>query len=220
MLKTLDVQKDDYIKDPSLVLDLPLYRLDGQKFTSADKHGHLCTVTGALWQPDGRVFDGDNDTITIPNHASLIFGTGDFTVMAWGKTVAVPTDTNSNIISRGSIGAGDWMLRVASSSGKTSFSGDQANIDTDLNFPDIRGAWHLLTFVRAGDNGILYTDTTAIKTITGIDAVDLDSTVPLTIGGTSTRNWDGNIGEVWLYNRALNPLEIQRNYLATKWRYQ
>ena len=32
--------------------------------------------------------------------------------------------------------------------------------------------------------------------------------------------WNGLIDEVRIYNRALTPLEIQHNYLATKWRYQ
>jgi len=31
---------------------------------------------------------------------------------------------------------------------------------------------------------------------------------------------EGLIGEVRVYNRGLTPLEIHRNYLATKWRYQ
>ena len=30
----------------------------------------------------------------------------------------------------------------------------------------------------------------------------------------------GTMGEVRIYNRALTPLEIQHNYLATKWRYK
>ncbi len=32
--------------------------------------------------------------------------------------------------------------------------------------------------------------------------------------------WLGNIDEVRIYSRALTPLEIQHNYLATKWRYR
>ncbi len=50
-------------------------------FTSLDKNSHICTVTGTVWTPDGRIFDGD-DYITVPTDASLNVGTGDFSVEA------------------------------------------------------------------------------------------------------------------------------------------
>ncbi|KKK63360.1 hypothetical protein LCGC14_2995080, partial [marine sediment metagenome] len=34
------------------------------------------------------------------------------------------------------------------------------------------------------------------------------------------RFFNGLIGHVWIYSRALTFMGIQRNYLATKWRYQ
>ena len=38
-----------FIFDPSLVLYLSLWKLDGDSFMSKDAYGHLCTVTGALY---------------------------------------------------------------------------------------------------------------------------------------------------------------------------
>jgi len=49
--------KRDFIFDPSLVLYLPLYQLDGWAFMSRDAYGHLCSVTGAKWTPQGRDLD-------------------------------------------------------------------------------------------------------------------------------------------------------------------
>jgi hypothetical protein len=59
---------------------------------------------------------------------------------------------------------------------------------------------------------------------TGGDVADTAGSVTNTdsvkIGGGETETWLGVIGEVRVYNRALSPLEIQHNYLATKWRYR
>ena len=73
MWETLDRidSPEDFIYDPYLALCLPLYMLDGASFMSRDAYGHLCTVTGALWRPNGRYFDGVDDLISIPSHASL-----------------------------------------------------------------------------------------------------------------------------------------------------
>ena len=50
--------------DPSLVLYLPLYELDGSSFRSRDAYGHLATVTGALWTPQGRTLMGQMTKLT------------------------------------------------------------------------------------------------------------------------------------------------------------
>ena len=55
----------NFIFDPYLVLYLPLYELDGASFMSKDAYGHLCTVIGALWRPNGRYFDGIDDRIDL-----------------------------------------------------------------------------------------------------------------------------------------------------------
>lgn len=39
-------------------------------------------------------------------------------------------------------------------------------------------------------------------------------------GAGAGQPFQGTIGEVRIYSRALAPAEIKRNYLATKWRYQ
>ena len=53
----------NFIFDPSLVLYLPLHQRDGSSFMSKDAYGHVCTVTGAVWTPEGRLFDGVDDYI-------------------------------------------------------------------------------------------------------------------------------------------------------------
>lgn len=78
-------QQNSYL-DPTLVLYLPFHQLDGTSFMSKDKHGHLCSVTGALWTPRGRSFDGVDDQIV---GSVLPFDTyPGMTILAWGTRTA------------------------------------------------------------------------------------------------------------------------------------
>ena len=69
----------DFIFDPSLALYLPLYELGGASFMSRDKHGHLCSVTGASPVFRGYSFDGTDDRIESAIH-SVAQISGAFTV--------------------------------------------------------------------------------------------------------------------------------------------
>jgi len=80
MLATERRWRRQLLRDPYLVLDLPFYELDGTKFMSRDTYGHLCTNKGTKWTPNGRVFDGVDDRITVANHTSFAFTTEKFTI--------------------------------------------------------------------------------------------------------------------------------------------
>ena len=56
-----------FLLDPSLVLYLPLYQLDGASFMSRDAYGHLGVNYGSTWTPQGRSFDGVDDYVIVPN---------------------------------------------------------------------------------------------------------------------------------------------------------
>src|SRR3990167_8107213 len=77
---------------------LPVLYISGRRdfqgtnqFLSDDAYGHLCTRTGALWTPQGYSFDGVDDKITIPDHSSLQFGIGNFTISIWAKNTGEQT---------------------------------------------------------------------------------------------------------------------------------
>ena len=91
------------IFDPSLVLYLPLYGQDGASFMSQDAGGHLCAVTGALWRPDSRYFDGIDDKINC-GHSPALNLTSGVTVEVWFKPVSVSADNWAGIFWKG----GDW----------------------------------------------------------------------------------------------------------------
>ncbi len=208
----------DFIFDPSLVLYLPLHRLDGASFMSKDAYGHLCTVTGALWTPRGRSFDGADDYIDC---GSSGFPTGNSarTVLCW-----INPDTIANYdmffnygTAAGSqgflfmFGIGAYLL-IGKYAGNADAQGDTA-ISTEM--------WSFIGATLSGsDIGyFLNGQADGTATLAGVNTV-LDKCKIGENYWTSSGNFDGLIGEVGLYNRVLTPLEIQHNYLATKWRYQ
>ena len=208
------------ITDPSLVLDLPLHKLDGPIFASKDAYGHLCTVTGALWRPDGRRF-ALGDVIDVGRAPAASIGTGDFAMSAWVNLNEITTDDSPVIMSRGIATGNDWMLRVtgAGAGGTAGFRFPGA---TSINSATLlRGSgWHLIDVVREWDIGCIYVDSILEGTTTGVADLDINSTTDLTISNiAAVRRWEGDIGDAQIYTRARSPQEIQRRYVSTKWRY-
>ena len=211
----------DFIFDPSLVLYLPLYRLDGVSFRSKDAYGHLCTVVGALWRPSGHYFDGTDDIINCGTALSL--SPANITITVWIKTSRASQDVVHRYIAAGDQRAYSFYidgakLGLAVTSDGTAGTGTAIAGDTAVN----GDVWTYVTATSDGSNLNLYVNGVVDATPVAFANDIHPSTGTLYIGdGCYTAvDYLGNIGEVRIYNRALTPLEIQRNYLATKWRYR
>ncbi len=224
-----------YILSTLPVLYLPLHKLDsgssGGSFISADGHGYLCEVTGALLSQGGRLFDGD-DVIT---HTALDWqGSDSFgSILVWFKTnnsaaiqiLFASADTGSTarfLDFRTKITTGE--LEMSQENGDTE---DVLTASTDVT----DDAWHLGAVVSSGTAYSIYLDglDEGALTVTGGANngdwfADTSSRNNFTIGAltyTSTiLHFDGTINEVLVYNRALTPQEIQNIYIATSWRYK
>lgn len=210
----------DFVFDPSLVLYLPLHELDGASFISKDKHGHLCTVTGALWTPQGRSFDGADDLVncgtsptTRPAHITL---------EAWLYHTTVYRNEFS--MGQGALNAYNYGIVYETSSGKMLFCfrlaagwGNRASSRVIQN-----NTWFHLVGTYDGVNAKTYYNAILddIQPVTGDINYPSGDTLYLGYALASAHWWTGKIGLVRIYNRALTPGEVQRNYLATKWRYR
>ncbi len=217
----------DFIFDPSLVLYLPLYELDGSSFTSKDAYGHLGTVTGALWRPQGHYFDGTDDKLDCGNPTGLQL-TGDITIEA----VVKPTTGADMFISSKDGGAGDrgWYFVILADGTVrffVSYDGTKYSyINSSLTLTS--GEWVHVCGVHLGTNLYMYVDHQDVSDVvshgggaTSVELVINDSSVNYLIGEKAGVNrYNGLMGEYRAYNRGLNPLEVQHNDLATKWRYR
>jgi len=202
----------DGIVTEGLVLYLPLWKLEGNPITSEDDYSHVCTVSGALWRPNGRYFDGADDYITLP---SIAYGTN-FSVVAWvnvddltghrqwfgrDKYIALWISTTGYI--QINIGDGVWGNNFNSDVG-------EAVVDT----------WYHLVGTYDGARTELYKNGEHLGGVANTKNVGSRICEVGRNAGVETNPFSGLIGEVLVYNRALTPLEIQQNYLATKQRYE
>ncbi len=213
-----------FIFDPSLVLYLPLHKLDGASIVSCDAYGHLCSVTGAIWTPQGRSFDGLDDNITSGAHAALAIA-NTITLEAWVNPFTIAAGTMTLFEVNAGVNSGISLNVNQGAGGKMQgwFYGTDS-------------AWHgtpgtaVLTAGRFLHLVITYDKKQFKEFANGIFQDQSAYTVAIEIGSTQSahvgesyagsNDFQGTVGEVRIYNRALTPLEIQQNYLATKWRYQ
>ena len=209
-----------FVSDPSLMLYLPLYQLDGAVITSRDAYGHLCSVTGASWRPDGRYFDGVDDEINCGNGSSIQIS-GAITLELWGRFEGYNGFFRQVVWKRFSDGNGEqgWHVYLNSNSNTVYILRwlDGVSIGVDSTFtPD---EFIHIVFTYDGATQRLYIDGN-LAAAPIADTSTVKTATDLLIGANPGAEYvGGTIGEIRMYNRALAPLEIQHNYLATKWRY-
>jgi len=201
------------IFDPILVLCLPLHKLEGSSLKSEDACGHLCTVTGALWRPAGRLFDGSDDNILLPTATATMPATG--TIIVWYNATSPPD--GDYIYSRNS----DELAVYADTNDVILYYDSVEPYRINLTVPS-SGVWTCLGFTfTQGSIGYGYEN--GVQVASGSCSATAPAGTVARIGSNSAgtgRFYPGLIGEFLLYSRVLTPQEIQRHYLATKWRYQ
>lgn len=213
----------DFILDPSLVLYLPLHQLDGSSFVSKDACGHLATVTGALWTPQGRDFDGTDDKIEVPHHTilDLIFPSS---IELWLKHDRTQTDGWARMIFKNepyclAIGNNGVLDFIYVDTGGTS-----RTVGSIATVPDLTWTHIVVTAEPLGANTrvkcFLNGELESTNDSTGQNKATLDWSLRIMQYGGDIQRVKGTMGELRLYDRALTPSEVQHNYLATKWRYR
>ena len=207
------------IIDTSLVFHAPLghLHLKVSPFTTIDPIGHTCTVTGAIWTPQGRIFNGVGDRIVAGNIGDLT----EYTVIAWVKWVN--SSNYENV----------FHLKYALNQQKTNLT--TRDSDT-VEWYGLDGAgaslgagtlqnneWVMMTVGEDGSEGFIDLDGGRL-TATGGTGNATPFTTNLYIGTgydlSVLRSINAVVGEIIIYSRRVTSYEIRHNYLVTKWRYQ
>ncbi len=210
------------IFDPSLVLYLPLYERDGVSFASRDAYGHSCSVTGASWRPCGHYFDGTDDRIVVAHHPAFDFGTGDFSLEIWIRASSSGGAIQRLISKQSSV----WFFFRLVGGAATLSIKDGTNQQTVTGSNDLRDdIWHHLaaTVDRDSSAGLMLSvdgETDATDDATGVGSISNTAALQIARFSGGAEYFKGDIGEVRIYRRLLTPLEMKRNYLATKCRYR
>jgi len=203
-----------------MVLYLPLYQQDGAMVMSRDAYGNAGTAFGTTRRPDGHYFDGIDDYLIVPDAAVL--KPTQFTVMLW--LYPTKSDDYTDVVRKYDFSPDNSGWRFCwdgSNPHQMYFSVyDTAHNSAWTNPLDCSlKQWHFL----AG------TCSTAIRF--WVDMVEASIITPLTgeFGPAVDyvhlmNNWGryegGVVSEFMFYNRPLSPVENERVYCATRWRYQ
>lgn len=212
------------IFDPGLIFYLPLYECDGSALMSRDARGHLCTVTGAVWRHDGRYFDGSDDKVI---SGFNVLEDYPFTLAVWMKAETEGYVSALSIGNNAHTSKNFFMGQADDSSGRamlwvrntTPYKIHSSNSIVDGTWHFLVGLYHnpslreMYLDARYQGNSSSYGGTYASI---GVNELAVGCIVRSAHAGF----WDGTIGEVFIFNRALTPQEIHQNYLATKWKYQ
>ncbi len=202
-----------------LVSYLPLWALKNSAFKSVDANRYTATVTGALWQPDGRAFDGD-DFISVGTGVNI---NGTQSAGAWFKYNSY---TDSDIIFSNTNGTilGGVTLRLAGAT-LVRVTLNVENLYYQLDKTVATGTWYFVMFTfdlptttlkYYLNGGSPSSDNTGTATARSVGNMEIGRRPQ----GGGVSYFDGNVGEVWFYSRALSAGEIEYIYDSTAWRYQ
>ena len=174
-------------------------------------------------------YNGTSSTVSVADNAAIEPGSGDFTVETW---VNATTLTGSSRVILGKFNNGGASQHVSYAirslaTGVTRF--EVGNGTSTVNSPTFTlstNTWYQIVGVwtNVASNSIeLYVNGVSQGSNAHAFASILNSTNPLYLGsyngGEYPQWWDGRIGIVRMYSRALNSSQISQNYNANKAAY-
>jgi hypothetical protein len=172
-------------------------------------------------------FDGSTTFLSVPDAAGINFGSGDFSIDLWLRTssdTGVRTILDKRALGQAGSLIGYHFYLYNGRLGVQLADFGYANYISDLFVAD--GVWHhvAVTVERSAPNGIRFYADGIQGSLTGNPTShqgSLTNTVPLTIGtrsaGLSGADWRGDLDEIELFNRVLQPAEVASLYGAFKY---
>ncbi len=202
------------------ILYTPLWhgKLQGSPFPSLDQYHHSCTATNAPWTQQGRTCDGD-DFISVANTAALNVTTG-LTIEVWIKS-AGGAGVYPGIVSRRSATQGYELTQNDDASIDFQLCDGTALYGLDARVNYTANVWNHLVGTFSQPNGKAYVNGVLnAATLTMNNPIEnLNDVLYISRRISTGIYWNGTIGEIRIYSRALSASEIQHNYLSTRWRY-
>ena len=219
---------------PPLSTGLVSYHPFSGNANDATGNGHDGAINGPVLTTDrfGNAdaaydFDGVDDSINLGNSPDLALES--FTTSAWLKWESEhPADDYRVVLAKGDSASGyeqNYMLYVGDVAGSVAARvGGGAAAGSDYLFSETRvddGQWHhvVLTVDSSTGEGALYFDGTLAESKSGMVTPLVDNAAPVMIGVWSVPSygygdWDGQIDDVRIYNRAFSAADASVLYQA------
>jgi hypothetical protein len=172
-------------------------------------------------------YNGANSQISIADTASLEPGSGDWTMEAWFNTTAFKTGSAGVIVGKfdaGGLSADvSYSIRANNTGVMYAQIGNGSTVVNSTNYQTVLNTWAQVVYVwqNVSTNSLeTYINGSIIGSTSHSFASILNTSTNLYIGsyngGEYSQYFNGKIGIVRLYNRALSPGEVSRNFNANK----
>jgi hypothetical protein len=216
---------------------------NGNNGTLVNGVGYNSSNLGSL------VFDGVDKYVTNNSSSFTIANdlfadtNGSWTVSAWFKFPVLPTQSRSDELNSGNcsysiFGKSGGILTGATFTLFVAGTSTVSGTNTNKCMANIRGVnttisntlvntntWYNAIVTWDGATAYGYLNASSPTTLTVGTAtvqvynIDIGTTASLNDPPTGFHNFEGNIAQVSIYNRALTPQEIQQNFIATRSRF-
>lgn len=209
--------------DPDLVASYPGTGTTINNLTATSLPGTMSNIT---YTDPYFTYNGTSSTVSVADNAVLEPGTGDFTLEAWVyySTIVGSTRTFVSKTNNGG-GAADWSYGLRTvSNGNTYFEvGNGTTSVTTPTYTVSTGQWYQITGVwtNVASNSIeLYVNGVSQGSNSHAFTSVKNSTNPLYFGsyngGEFSQWFNGRMGIVRYYSKALSGAEVLQNYNANK----
>ncbi len=210
--------------------DTASYPGTGTTLTSLVGSGLNGTMTALTYTSPYFTFNGTTSQVSVADSATLEPGTGDWTIEVWLRYSAIAGKTRT-YLSKTDNGGGsaDWGYGFRTNPSNNTTYMEVGNGTTSVTSPSASvttGTWYQIVGVwtNVATNSIaLYKNGTFVGSNSHSFASIKNTTNPLYIGNYNgneyAQQFEGDMGIVRMYNRALSADEIQNNYDANKATY-
>ena len=209
------------------------YPGSGNTWYDLSKYKNNCTLNATytpIYDPTNRYFKFTAANFTravVPNHSSLNFGTGDFTILHFSEHPVAGNNTGGSVLFKGArfdANRAGWLVTSHAGANLYSVVSDGSSRKEMLLQPAFSTfSLGLYGLMRKG--GVLYDIRDGIANVGsplyGTYNGNVDSTDDLTIGLNPVYGncWNGNISNILIYNRTLTQQELTQSSNALKSRF-
>ncbi|MFM1754462.1 MAG: hypothetical protein RLZZ236_1401 [Bacteroidota bacterium] len=199
------------------------YPGSGTSLVDLSGNGLTGTMSNLSYTNPAFTFNGSTSQVSIPDNAALEPGTGSWTIEVWFKNAGSSGTVIGKYNNGGQSANISYALRLAGSNLiRADFSNGSTAQITD-NYTFTANTWVQMVYVWDKTNNTIYTysngefkQTKAISITGGI----LNATTNLFLGsyngGEYAQYFNGQMGIVRIYKKALNATEVQTNFNSNR----